>query len=665
MQAFCGSGSVASNGGFDLKTLLARCFGDFLRVYRILPPALKRETVVVFFGVFVQALLEVGAILAMSLVAMSVAAPERLLSHPVAQVLLVHVPALNFLGEDLRRVALACAVLSAALIVGKNAVSALVTHQTNVLGERIALFAGDVIFHNFLYSPYIRHLSGDSNIMFQALTRRAALGRLMEHLMAVYSYAMVSLVMTLALLAFTPGPVLLVMGGIMLIAVMVYRRLRTLMDSAGREVNERSSDESRATLNAMRGIRELLIYRQQEVFYRKFETACIEGAPPRAFLSIAPTMPTWILESAGFIAIVAAMCVMWGFMDAALPQIAGVLTIIILIAWRVLPLFNRSLSALVIVRGTRPGAMECLDKVEEALGETEAARVDPDPDFALRESIALMAAAFRYPGAEHDSLSGISFTIPRGARVGIIGQSGAGKSTLAAILSGLVEPSSGAFLVDGTPLSPQARAAYCARIGYVPQNPYILAGSIAENVAFSQWGKPWDEARVVRACRMASLDVAFERGIESGLGEGGAGLSGGQMQRVAIARALYAEPLVLILDEATSALDSGVEASIMSTIFALPAGITTIIIAHRLSTVERCDTLFWIEGGRLRAVGTPEEILPQYRRSLEEAAARKAAQDGAEAAVDAAPETAAPEAQTPETAPAQAALPEEPCSPSS
>ncbi|WP_241159403.1 MULTISPECIES: ABC transporter ATP-binding protein [unclassified Desulfovibrio] len=643
-----------------------------------------------FFGVFVQALLEVGAILAMSLVAMSVAAPERLLGHPATQLLLAQVPALNFLGEDLRRVALACAVLSAALIAAKNAVSALVTHQTNVLGERIALFAGDVIFHNFLYSPYIRHLSGDSNIMFNALTRRAELGRLMVHLMAVYSYALVSLVMTLALLVFTPGPVLVVMGGIMIIAVLLYRRLRTLMDSAGRESNARSSDESRATLNAMRGIRELLIYRQQEVFYSKFETACIEGAPPRAFLSIAPTMPTWILESAGFIAIVAAMGVMWGLLDAPLPQIAGVLTIIILIAWRVLPLFNRSLSALVIVRGTRPGAMECLDKVEEALGETDAARVEPAPDFALHEGITLEDAAFRYPRAEHDSLSGISFTIPCGARVGIIGQSGAGKSTLAAILSGLVEPSSGAFLVDGQPLSPEGRAAYCERIGYVPQNPYILAGSIAENVAFSQWGKPWDEERVVRACRMASLDVAFERGIESGLGEGGAGLSGGQMQRVAIARALYAEPAVLILDEATSALDSGVEAGIMNTIFALPAGITTIIIAHRLSTVERCDTLFWIEDGRLHAVGTPAEILPAYKASLAEAAARKAAEEAEEKAGEtqaaeerqetgtpgtapASPDARNPEAAqpaagrtpAPETTPAEEKAPEEACSPSS
>lgn len=637
-------------------------FADFRRVYRILPSPLKRKTVYVFIGVIFQALLDVGAILAMSLVAVSVASPERILEHPFTQALFSHIPLLSKMGDDLRRLALVCAVLSAVLIASKNAVTALVTHQTNVLGERISLFAGDVIFHNFLYSPYIKHLSGGSDSMFQALTRRSQLGRLMDQLMAVYSYALVAMFMTVTLLLFTPGAVLFVMGGIMALAIFLYRRLRTRMDSAGREANECRSKESRATFNAMNGLRELLIYRQQEVFYSKFETACLEGAAPRAFLSIAPTMPTWVLESAGFLAVVAAMGVMWGILDAQLPEIAGVLTIVILIAWRVLPLLNRSLGALVAVRGVRPGAMECLDKVEEALNESIAQRPEPDPDFKLGESIALEKADFRYPGAGHDSLSDITCTIPCGTRVGIIGQSGAGKSTLAAILSGLVEPTGGAFLVDGKPLSPAARVAYCECIGYVPQNPYILAGSIAENVAFSQWGKPWDEERVIRACRMASLDVALERGIEASIGGGGAGLSGGQMQRVAIARALYAEPAVLILDEATSALDSGVEASIMNTIFALPVGITTIIIAHRLSTVERCDTLFWIEDGRLRAVGTPAEILPVYEASLAEIAARKAAEDDGEAGArgEGRPTKDATGVAKLETA---AAKQEEPCSP--
>ena len=611
-----------------LPFLSSQVLDDFLRIYRILPPGLKRKTAYVFVGVFIQGIMEIASILAISLVAMSVTSPERLLGHSATQMLFAHLPILNSLAHDFRQLALICMILSAIFIGLKNATSALVTHQTNALGQVIALLAADVIFHNFLYSPYIQHLSGDSKAMFHALTRRAQLGRLMVSLMSVYSYAMLCFFMTIALLFFTPRPVLLVMGCIMTIAVLLYRSLRKRMDEAGKEVNESSKDESKATLNAMRGIRELLIYRQQEIFFNKFETACIQSVAPRTFLSIGPAMPTWILESAGFLAIVTSMGVMWGVMNAPLSQIAGVMTIIILVAWRVLPLLNRSLSALVAVRGSRASALECLEKVEQALNETDALRPIPDANFVMNSEIALKEATFSYPNAAGNALSDLTFTIPLGARIGIIGQSGAGKSTLAAILSGLVAPDSGAFLVDGCEISPEGRAAYCERIGYVPQNPYILAGSIAENVAFSQWGKPWDEERVLLACRMAALDVALERGIDASLGEGGAGLSGGQMQRLSIARALYAQPSILILDEATSALDSGVEAGIMNTIFALPSNITTIIIAHRLSTVERCDTLFWIEAGKLHASGSPAEILPAYEASLAEVAARSSATDG-------------------------------------
>ena len=178
--------------------------------------------------------------------------------------------------------------------------------------------------------------------------------------------------------------------------------------------------------------------------------------------------------------------------------------------------------------------------------------------------------------------------------------------------------SSGILHVDGKELSPEERAAYIRSIGYVPQSPYILQGTVAANVAFSQWGKPYDAEKVARACRMAALDLVEKdpRGIEYPIGERGSGLSGGQAQRVSIARALYAAPDILILDESTSALDLGTESAIMETIAALKGQLTIIIIAHRLSTVEHCDRLIWMENGRIHRIGTPQELLPEYMKSF-------------------------------------------------
>ena len=178
-------------------------------------------------------------------------------------------------------------------------------------------------------------------------------------------------------------------------------------------------------------------------------------------------------------------------------------------------------------------------------------------------------------------------------------------------------PENGLFLVDGEAVTGARLTAYCARVGYVPQTPYIMSGTIAENVAFSQWGKPYDEEKVRRACRMAALDVVKKdpRGIDYPIGEHGAGLSGGQAQRVSIARALYAEPEILILDESTSALDQGTEAAIMETIRRLK-GMTVIIIAHRLTTVEHCDDIVWIQDGKVVKTGPPATVLDEYRRTL-------------------------------------------------
>ncbi|MDR2160580.1 MAG: ABC transporter ATP-binding protein/permease [Desulfovibrio sp.] len=602
------------------RSLFDRGFADFLRVYRVLPLWLQRSTLRIFACVALQALLEVGSILAISFLAVSIVSPERLLAVPAVETLFRFLPLPDAARADPRVFSVLAAAFTVAVIGAKNGMTAYVSLATARLGERISLFAGETIFRNFLYSPYILHLSGDSQLMFQAISWRGDLGRMIILLMSFYTYMAISAAMALLLLFFTPVAVLLIITALGAIAAAVYRTLKGSIDRAGASSAQWSASENRTTMNAMSGIRETLIYRQQEVFFQRFRQSCRDGMEDRAFLSLAPPVPTWILETAGFLMILAIQGIMYALLDASATRVTAVLTIVMLISWRVLPLLNRSLGALVSVRGARHTALNCLTRVEDALDNPFPPPPEPDPDFAFRGNIALRGVSFRYPKAEEDCLKDITFAIPYGARVGIVGQSGSGKSTAAAILSGLVEPDRGLMLIDGRTLSPAQIVAYRQSVGYVPQNPYILAGTVAENVAFSQWGKPWDEEKVLAACRLAELDVAFRRGIDFPLGQGGAGLSGGQAQRLSIARALYADPSILILDEATSALDSGVEKAVMDTILALPQNITTITIAHRLTTVERCDSLIWLEEGRVLMLGPPAEVLPKYQDFLEQRA---------------------------------------------
>ena len=599
------------------RRLSEKFLADFARVYKVLPQRLRRTTRHVFACVMALAVLEIGTILSISFLTVSIAAPEKLREFGAVARLLQTVPWLDALCEYPRLFALLVASAVVAFTAAKNAMTAYVSLGTARLGERIALFAGETVFRNYLYSPYITHLAGDSQAMFQAISWRGQLGRMVVSLMTVYTYAVITLGMAATLLSVTPGAILLIILAVALATAPLYRCLKSRLDRAGADAAEHDREENRATMNAMRGIRETLIYRQQEVFFGSFRAACLNGMRDRAFLTMAPPIPTWTLETVGFLVIPVTLWAMYALQDASMARITAVLTMIMLVSWRVLPMLNRSLSALVSVRGMRHAALDCLARVETALAEPAPEPPEPDPEFTLSRDIAFAGVCFRYPRAETDCLRDLTFAIPCGSRLGIIGQSGAGKSSVAAILSGLVEPTSGAMLVDGGPLSPAGLAAYCLRVGYVPQTPYILAGTLAENVAFSRWGRPWDEGRVRTVCRMAELDIAEKRGIDAAVGANGVGLSGGQAQRLSIARALYAGPSVLILDEATSAMDTGVEAAIMNTIFALPQSITTIIIAHRLSTVERCGMLLWIDEGGLVASGPPDAVLPKYRAFLD------------------------------------------------
>lgn len=590
---------------------------DVARIMRILPAAMRVRIYALFFLMFILAVFEVLSVLSMSFMAMSVAAPQVIMKEPAIGWIMEAFPSLEALCSDLRYFTLAAALGVVVLTLIKNLLSALVGWKGACIGEDVAIFSGSRIMNHYLNSDYMWHISSSSTDMFQALGWRQQLSLLLVNLLNVYTYALTTIALFFALITATPGIILICLAVTGALSYAVYRTMKNAIDRSGMAVAASAAQESRTTLNAMNGIREVLIYRQQPIFFDRYVEACRAGLRARSFLTIAPPIPSWILETFGFSVIPATIWLLIDTENATMPVIASVVTMVMLAAWRILPILNRSLGCLVMVRSVRPMALKCLERLEAIRKQNLPPRPEPDPRFRFQRAITLENVTFRYPGAEWPSLDGISFSIRKGTQVGIVGPSGAGKSTLIGILSGLMPPESGLFLVDGEAVTGARLAAYCARVGYVPQTPYIMSGTIAENVAFSQWGKPYDEEKVRRACRMAALDVVEKdpRGIDYPIGEHGAGLSGGQAQRVSIARALYAGPEILILDESTSALDQGTEAAIMETIRRLQ-GMTVIIIAHRLTTVEHCDDIVWIQDGKVVKTGRPASVLDEYRRTL-------------------------------------------------
>ena len=306
---------------------------------------------------------------------------------------------------------------------------------------------------------------------------------------------------------------------------------------------------------------------------------------------------------------------------ATMGTISAIMGFMAAAAWRVLPVANRMVDLLTEMRAHLPYVNKTAELI--LLENNIQAQMPPSVESTSKpipftRSICLAAVSFRYPDTRSYALEKVNLTIDSGKMIGIIGLSGSGKSTLVNILTGLIPPECGRLIVDDVPVTKDNAHAWLQRIGYVSQSPYIMNASLAENIAFSRWGEKIDEDRVLTCCRMAALDFIddLEDGIQTMLGENGAGLSGGQAQRVAIARALYSEPDLIIFDEATSALDIKNEKAIYETMLSLKKRVTVIIIAHRLSTVEGCDSIVWLNNGRIHAMGNVNEILPQYTHAL-------------------------------------------------
>ncbi|MDO4316621.1 MAG: ABC transporter ATP-binding protein [Lachnospiraceae bacterium] len=239
----------------------------------------------------------------------------------------------------------------------------------------------------------------------------------------------------------------------------------------------------------------------------------------------------------------------------------------------------------------------------------------------IRGDIEFRHLTFRYPDGEQDALHDVSFRIRAGECVGVVGRTGSGKTILVDLILRTYNVPDGTLFVDGHDVNTVSIRSVRAGCSYVPQDNFLFSDTIANNIAFAVDGA--DETLVERAARLSDVhdDIAgFTGGYQTVLGERGVTVSGGQKQRISIARALLKDAPILILDDSVSAVDTRTEKAILENLRAERQGKTTILIAHRISTVERMDRIVFIDEGRIVAVGSHRELLEgcgEYRRMVE------------------------------------------------
>ena len=592
-------------------------FKDFLRIQSLFGAGMRTRIFVVLLLIVLQSLLELGFILMLTYMGMALGDSDALRQAPIFSALFTLFPPLSQWAVYKHYLLLisGCLVIIASLL--KNFTNYYTTRSIIGLGEDISLAISREILERFLYRDYAWHLATDSTLMYQRMLWRNSVATILVNMLSMYACVVTVVILFVNLVGQEPELTIFVMGAVGAVGYVLYNTIRNSVDQNAQENMQSNMEETKTLLCATKGVREVLIYRQQPTFLEAMTRAVLRGRQPRIFLHVSSTMPTWILEATGFVVVVLVIAYMVLVEQASTGRLTTALALLMLTAWRVLPYANRVVNHQVVIRSMRPTADAVVELLESLRNSPSNPPPAPARDFRFDEDVSLHDVYFRYTASHEDSLTGISLTLVKGSKTGIIGPSGSGKSTLAGVLCGLLTPTSGHMTVDGKELTPERTVAYAGTIGYVPQAPFLFSGTLAENVAFSNWGKPWDPAKVRLACRKASIDFVEKhpKGIELPIGENGSGVSGGQAQRISIARAVYTEPQLLIFDEATSALDQANEDSIQQTIGELAQEVTCVLVAHRLSTVQHCDTIIWIDKGSIVMQGPPEEVIPLYRQS--------------------------------------------------
>ncbi|MCP8882620.1 ABC transporter ATP-binding protein/permease [Devosia sp. XJ19-1] len=460
---------------------------------------------------------------------------------------------------------------------------------------------GKRLLGTYLDQPYEFFLNSNSATLSKKILSEVAnvANGVLLPLMRAISGLVVS-VSILALLLLVQPVVSLVMGASLgATYALIFAATKTRTKKSGSAFVNANTRRYVVASEALQGYKELKVLGRLEDYLARFDKPSKEFAKQYADNQISRELPYFFVQAIAFGGIITLLLVL-AAQGRDLTEILPLVSFFAFAGYRLLPAFQDIFRSVGQLRFYLPALEELYADIARPVVQQD--RADSDSRLPLEGSIEVVGISFRYAGAERTALNNVSITINAGTKVGLIGKTGAGKSTLVDLLLGLITPQSGQILVDGVSLSSANSTSWQRNIGYVPQSIFLADDSIAANIAFGVPEMNIDIEKVEQAARQAQIHEFIEhlpQGYGTIVGERGSRLSGGQVQRIGIARALYNQPDVLVLDEATSALDTETEAAVMRSIDLLQGAITIIVVAHRLSTVRGCSSIFEVQRGEV------------------------------------------------------------------
>ena len=400
------------------------------------------------------------------------------------------------------------------------------------------------------------------------------------------------------------------LGGVYLL---IYLLLRKFLGHIGEDRVISNQERFKIIQEGFGGIKDIKIYGLEGTLLQRFDSPAKRFAMHTASQHIAGQLPRFALEAiafGGMLLLLLVLMTRYETLEATLPMIA----LYTFAGYRLIPSMQQVYSQLTQIRFSGP-ALNLLHSDMMSLGDFSSVTFSEvkTESIGLKKHLKLEDVSYQYEGATTKAVKNVSLTIPARNLIGLVGATGSGKTTTADLMLGLLSPSLGKIIVDDHLISKNNITSWQSTIGYVPQQIYLIDDSVYANIGFGLNLETIDRTAAENAAKIANLHGfivdELPEGYSTEIGERGVRLSGGQRQRIGIARALYYDPDVLVFDEATSSLDNLTERAVMDAIHNIGKRKTIILIAHRMSTVRKCDQIFIMEKGSLIGQGTYDELM--------------------------------------------------------
>lgn len=511
-------------------------------------------------------------------------------------------------------------VVAVIVLVMTAMISMLTVWRAALFSARVGQEMADRLYRYYMHQPWLFHSWGSSAELTKRIASDAYVvsSQVVYPLMQINTKVILTFFMILGLIILNPWVILIALVIFGCGYAVLYRMVRQRLMLNGKKISEIATRRYKLMSEGFGGIKDVLLLGRQAVFVNRFQTSGDTLSMSLSTNDALAMAPKYFMDMVAFSSVILLFLYLTKSYEGDLASILPMLALYALAGFKVLPALQQIYHAVATIKGSS----SAFDAIKEDLKNSlafeskmdgsgkSADRAAPIP--ALTQSIALRDVTFTYPGKVQPALQSFSLEIPANKSVGFVGATGSGKSTLVDLVIGLLSPDAGEIQIDGVPLTPHNVRAWQNRIGLVSQSIFLSDASIRENVAFGIPLENIDTRRVLEVLALAHLDELIAElpdGIETRVGERGVQLSGGQRQRVGIARSLYHNPEILVFDEATSALDGITEKSIMEAISDFSGKKTILLIAHRFTTIQQCDMIYFIDKGRVIDQGTYEALM--------------------------------------------------------